>query len=508
MARTAMRVGLGTIGAIAAVLLLMPFTAAMPVGAVTDAKVGALNELGRVVPFVQFGDPILGGGALGTFTPPSSGSASTSPPAASPVPGPVVAVKNPTSPQPVAQLTGLNQTKALGPTGNPSVGVSGTYLVEVAGYSLKIESPTGKTVYSTITLAKFFNFSKTNSLFYSHVVYDSMSGRWLISTLDLTTDIDYFSVSKTSSPLGAFYVYAVYVSFGNRAMEFMDFPQWGVSATYWALGVDVWNSTSITFMGNAVVLFGKVKLDSGTWSPQVFTSSDVSVTPAIAISNNASGTPAEYAASTVVGSSSTSLVVFEFTGTVPHATVATLSYAIASTGTLPTIPQPGTTIPLSSSEDRVLSASWSYTGSTLWVTYSSACTPAGDSTARTCLRVDAINTPTNTLKQDQNVGVAGMYLFAGSLTAMNNGTGYLMEFGYTGGLTYPSLAVTGQATTDPYGTYRGPIPVFTGSSYATAASAEIATSTQFLKTTQGTAWSAGATDTTSGWQTEIVHYTF
>ena len=91
---------------------------------------------------------------------------------------------------------------------------------------------------------------------------------------------------------------------------------------------------------------------------------------------------------------------------------------------------------------------------------------------------------------------------------MNNGTGYLMEFGYTGGVTYPSLAVTGQATTDPYGTYRGPIPVFTGSSYATAASAEIATSTQFLKTTQGTAWSAGATDTTSGWQTEIVHYTF
>ena len=43
VARTAMRVGLGTIGAIAAVLLLMPFTAAMPVGAVTDAKVGALK---------------------------------------------------------------------------------------------------------------------------------------------------------------------------------------------------------------------------------------------------------------------------------------------------------------------------------------------------------------------------------------------------------------------------------------------------------------------------------
>ena len=439
---------------------------------------------------------------------PSGPSASGATAVASPVRGPVAAAKHPTSPQPVAQLTGLNETKALGPAGNPSVGVSGTYLVEVAGYSLRIESPTGKTVYSTLTLAKFFNISKTDSLFYSHVVYDSMSGRWLISTLDLTTAIDYFSVSKTNSPLGAFYAYTIYVTYGSRANEFMDYPQWGVSATYWALGVDVWNSTANTFIGSAVVLFGKIKLDSGMWSPQAFASGDLSITPAIAISNNATGTPTEYATSTIGYSSSTTLAVLAFTGTVPHASVVTTNYAIASTGSLPAIPQPGTTVGLESAADRVLSASWSYAGATLWVTYTTACTPAGDATSRTCLRVDAITTPTNTLSQDQNVGVAGMYLFAGSLTAMNNGTGYLMEFGYTGGLTYPSLAVTGQATTDSYGTYRGPIPVFSGSWYDSSGYSELATSTQFLKTTQGTAWSAGATDSTSGWQTEIVHYTF
>jgi hypothetical protein len=508
VARTAVRVGLGTIGAIAAVLLLMPLTTATPAGGLTDVKAGAMHAAGRAAPYVPYGDPSVQGESLGTIVPPIGGSAPAGPLAASPTAGPVAAVKNPTSPQPVAQLSGLNESKAKGPYGDPSLGVSPTYLVELTGYSARIESPSGKTIYSTFTLASFFNVSKTNSLYYDHVVYDALSKRWLISTLDLTTNIDYFSVSKTSSPLGAFSAYSIRATFGRGVNQFMDFTQWGVSATYWAWSADVWNSTAGTFIGNIVGLFGKVKLDGGTFAPEAFSSSDLSVTPAVSISANYSGTPTLYAASTVGYSSSTSLTVWAYTGTVPHATATTVTYTIASTGTLPAVPQPGTTVGLSLMADRVLSASWSGTGGTLWVTYTTACTPAGDSTTRTCVRVDAVATGGNSLNQDQNIGVAGMYLFAGSLVAMENGTGYLMEFGYTGGLTYPSLAVTGQAVTDSFDTYRGPIPVFTGTSYDSLGDAEATTDTQFAQTTQATAWSVGATDTSAGWETEIVHYTF
>ncbi|HEV8049123.1 MAG TPA: hypothetical protein VGP88_00845 [Thermoplasmata archaeon] len=501
-------VGIGTIGAIAAVLLLMPLTALAPVGGVVDAKRGALNEAGRVIPYVQFGDPTLRGGLLGVVTPPAGSSASAAPVVASPGNALVPAVKNPTSPQPVAQITGLNSTKAHGPAGDPSIAVSGSYLVEVAGYSARIESPSGKTVYSNFTLASFFNLSATDSFYYSHVIFDSISDRWLISTLDVTRNAVFFSVSKTTSPLGAFYAYNVVATFGSGAQEYMDYTQWGVSATYWALGIDVWNSSTTTFVGNAVALFGQVKLDSGTFLAQAISSSDLSVTPAIAISTNASGTPIEYAVSTVAYASSTSLTVYEYTGLVPHAAVTSVTYTISSTGNLPGIPQPGTGTTLTTFADRVLSASWSWGGLTLWVTYTTACTPAGDSTLRSCVRVDAVNTVSNSLAQDQDLGVAGMYLFGASLTALSNGTGFLMEFGDTGGLTYPSLALTGQATTDPYGSFRGPIPVFTGTSYDATGFGEGSTDTQFVQTTQGTAWSAGATDATTGWQTEIVHYTF
>lgn len=507
MPRREVRVGFVTIGAIAAVLLLMPFTAAAPVGGLTDAKAGARNEVGRVLPYVQYGHPSLEGVALGLVTPPSGSSPGAGPAVLAPAHGPVSAIINPTSPQPVAQFSGLNETKAHGISGNPSIGVSGSYLVEVAGYSARIESPSGTKLYSTFTLAKFFGFAKTDGSFFSHVVYDPLSHRWLLSTLDVTTNTEYVSISLNSSPLGSYHAFTIRASFGS-VNEFMDFTQWGVSATYWAVGIDVWNSTTTAFIGNVVGLFGKAKLDAGTFAPQSFSSGDLSFTPAIAISNNGTGTPAMYGATTIVGASSTTLSVWEFSGSVPHATVVTVSYTIASTGTLPAIPETGTATTLENFGDRVLSASWSVGGGTLWVTYSTACTPSGDSTTRSCIRVDAVSTIINGLLQDQDIAVAGMYLFAESLTAMINGTGYLMAFGDTGALTYPSLAVTGQATSDPFDSYRGPIPVFTGSSYDPTGLAEMATSTQFQRTTQNSAWSVAATAAASGWQTEIVHYTF
>ena len=169
--------------------------------------------------------------------------------------------------------------------------------------------------------------------------------------------------------------------------------------------------------------------------------------------------------------------------------------------------QPGTSTLIATGDDRVQSVGWAV--STLWVSYTTACTPSGDSTVRSCIRVDAIHTPTNSMDQDTNTAVAGQYLYYGALTPLRSGVGFLMVFGYSGSLTYPSIGMTGQNSTDSFTTYRGPIPAYAGSfpdlsgRYGDYSGIQM----QFSGTKQ-VAWGASEFDTSAGWATEVISFAF
>src|SRR5439155_200150 len=86
-------------------------------------------------------------------------------------------------------------------------------------------------------------------------------------------------------------------------------------------------------------------------------------------------------------------------------------------------------------------ASW-YEGM-LWFTLDSACTPTGDTLARSCLRLIQIDTTVPKVVQDFDVGASGYYYFYPSLTT-DIARNLDVIFGYSSSTVYPSLAVTGQ----------------------------------------------------------------
>ena len=85
-------------------------------------------------------------------------------------------------------------------------------------------------------------------------------------------------------------------------------------------------------------------------------------------------------------SSSSIIRLYSFTGTVPSITKNVVSLNIQRTNVPPGALQPGTTIRLDTSDDRVEDAAW-YQGK-LWLAFDDACTPPGDTTVRACIRLD------------------------------------------------------------------------------------------------------------------------
>ncbi|MCI4322049.1 MAG: hypothetical protein L3K05_07080, partial [Thermoplasmata archaeon] len=448
--------GLGTIGAIAAVLLLLPVSAVGSLHANTGATVGekrgALSEVGRAVLDTGRAPGGYRAGLLGTATISANGATGPSP-AVTPPSGLVAAIgRNPTSPRVLGSFAGVNQATAGFAPPDPQVGQGGAYVFELVDEFGKITSTNGASVFANFTTPSFFGLPSTDNVNTGQVMYDTLSHRWIVAADDTTTNVEYYDVSKGSSPVGAWWAYYVIAYFSGGAAQYMNQPIWGVSQTMLAMGTNQYNTTTSAGYGALLTVVNKVKAENGHVAIQVLGyGGHYSIYPARDTSNNGSGPDVLYAANT--GGGTTALTVYGVSGTVGSLSVSTIAYAIAFTGTPPAAKQAGTTTRISTGDGRVLSLSWSGLG-VLWVASQSACRPHGDATIRSCIRVDAVDTGVNRLLQDNDTAVAGLYLYFGALTALRAiGSGYLMVVGYSGSLTYPSIAVTGQNSSDPFGTF-------------------------------------------------------
>jgi hypothetical protein len=506
--------GLGSIGAIAAVLLLLPISAAGSFHAsamgTTGEKRGALSEAGRPVMDAQRGATGSAGGFLGTAT--ISAAGAVGPNGGSPRPSglqPAV-VRNPTSPQLLGSFPGVNvSTGGFVVPPDTQIGQGGVYVFELVNDYAKITSTSGATVYSNFTIQSFFGVPSTDVFGAGQVIYDQLSHRWFVAAYDATTNFEYFDVSKSGSPVGAWWAYSQTVYFTNGAAQFMSQPLWGVSKSMFGMSTSQLNSTTFVTYGVILMVVNKVKAENGHFSDQlVGYPTFYAVDPARNTSSNGTGTDILYWATISAGGNST-LTVIEAKGVVGTLSFATIAYTVAYAVYPPSAVQPGTTSVIFTGDARVSSASWSGLG-ILWVTVTVGCTPTGDGTMRSCIRVVGINTVTNALVQDTNTAVAGLYLYYGAITALTtSGAGYLMVLGFSGALSYPSIAVTGQNSTDAFGSFRGPVPVFSGTSYDSSGRYGDFSGIQLTMVgAKATAWGASESDDTSGWTTEVVHFAF
>lgn len=298
----------------------------------------------------------------------------------------------------------------------------------------------------TFSLSSFF-LAGTDSISDPKILFDLSSGRWFASVVDINIRNVVVAVSNTSDAGGTWTIYRL-----SAGTFLPDQPIIGVSDDKFIASANDFRSTS--FVGAKYWVLNKAQMLTG--SAVSFFSSTVnsgffSVHPVQSLSS----TTIQYMVGNVVSGgalSSSAMELFSVTGVPGVSTVVTTtsSLAVSSLSIPPAGAEPGTTATIDTSDIRVQDALW-YKG-ILWYGLDDGCTPAGDTQVRSCIRLTQIDTTTSpaTVRQDFDYGSNGLDFFYPAMRV--DGLGDLdLVYGFSSVTVSPSLAVAGQATTDPSG---------------------------------------------------------
>ena len=336
------------------------------------------------------------------------------------------------------------------------------HIVEMVNLVGEIFSKQGVTN-KTFALSSLF-ITGSDSISDPKVLFDSSSGRWFTSIVDASLNDVIVGVSSTSDPTGTWTLYALSAG-GNLP----DQPIIGVSNDKFVASANDFFSHS--FAGSQYWVLNKSEMLTG--SAASFATSGAnggffSIHPVQSLSS----TTAQYMVGNVVSRKAlvtNSVQFFSITG-VPGVSTVTTNTTVLSVSTL-SVPlggvQPGTSSTVNTGDFRVLSAVW-FMGK-LWYGLGDACVPIGDTQARSCIRLTMIDTTTSpvSIKQDFDFGLDGQYLFYPAVSM--DGKGNLdLTYGYSSSTMFPSLAVTGQAATDPADSLAPPQTLKAGSAADTS----------------------------------------
>ncbi len=314
-------------------------------------------------------------------------------------------------------------------------------------------------------LRSFFNISSSHSLADPRILFDFSSRRWFASMIDYARVGGQFSesrvvvaVSANMDPTGIWNLYSITGAFSqgpNPVFGITDQPILGISDNNLVISGNDFalaNSGLVTFIGAQYWVINKADMIKGaptisyaTFGPdrKLF-----SVQPVRSLSH----TTTQYMVT--VGANTTRLCVactpqvFLITGIPPgNVTVQAVPLPILPVPAPPAVLQPGleendVDVP----DTRVTSAVWFK--DSLWFAFSNGCTPRGDTQQRSCVRIVQIDTTTLTVRQSFDYGTKDTYHFYPALSIDSSGN-MILVYGYSSLTTNPSVAVTGQASTDP-----------------------------------------------------------
>jgi hypothetical protein len=336
------------------------------------------------------------------------------------------------------------------------------HLVEMVNLEGEIFSKQGVTN-KTFTLSSFF---KTGSDFISDpkVLFDSSSGRWFASIVDVTLNSILVGVSSTNDPTGNWTLYAL-----SAGVNLPDQPIIGVSDDEFVASANDFFSHS--FVGAQYWVLNKSEMLTGSVVSFVTSGANggfFSIHPAQSLS----ATKTLYMVGNVVSRKAlvtNSVELFSVAG-VPGVSTVVANTTVLTVSTLSVPPggvQPGTASTVNTGDFRVEDVAW-FMGK-LWYGLNDGCTPSGDAQVRSCIRLTMIDTTTSpaAVKQDFDFGVNGQYLYYPALKM--DGIGDLdLIYGYSSSTIFSSLAVTGQSATDPANSLTPPQTLKAGSATDTS----------------------------------------
>ena len=140
-------------------------------------------------------------------------------------------------------------------------------------------------------------------------------------------------------------------------------------------------------------------------------------------------------------------------------TAASTPLSIRGWSPPPNALQAGTNVRLDTGDERVLSVAWR--SNSLWLAGNEACTPVGDSLARSCLRLIEMATDSPTVRQDMTFGAAGTYYYYPALRSDSSGNVALVFTGSSSN-TFADVRVTSRLATDPLNTLQASSEIHAG----------------------------------------------
>jgi hypothetical protein len=472
-----------------------------------------------------------------------------------------------TSPNPSNNFIHVQKQIAGTPGTNPNpcrcsppdqgLGASDKFVVQMVNLAGTIYSTSGSVRKATFSLSDFWFLPVRGGpigigMSDPEVVYDAIAGHWYASIID-TFDVNRvnFAVSATADPTGTWFIYRVIANRGPAGEclttcqhTLPDQPYIGYSDDKFLITANdfviEFNTGTGPFIGVQVWILNKAEMIAGNRFIDLVTNdaSSTLTTPTPVTSGNAnfairpaqhlSSTPVAYMAENcettvavlIVGfcassTTTTGINVYAITGTPPGPVAVTVNtVATSAPGFPPNADQPGHPADandLNTGDNRIQSVVWQ--NNLLWTALNSDCTVTGDTTDRSCIRLDQISTATAgspLLLQNFDLGIKGAYVFYGAVSLDSNNN-LVMVYGESSLSIYPSLEVTGELATASAGSL--------GSAQTIAAGSALELSTRYgdyfwaatQPKTPNTFWVSGEfrqVQLFQGWSTEIGLVTF
>jgi hypothetical protein len=349
------------------------------------------------------------------------------------------------SPTELATFAGGGQQAAIAAAGtgisinttpaDPSVAAGASDVVEAVNSALFIYSRTGTQIGQPLSINKLVNTSAGWAVKYPHVVYDPVSGRFILAVLQFNTarsgcSNDQSQIEIAVSGADPTTAWQVARTFNNEAIfGGADQPvavnlSLGLTSTVVDVSWDYTDCLGTAGLHSQTDIVQRSDLTAGTLgvnSARAFTGGPPGVQPAMGL--GLSGIEYQIANDANCSATATNtFAVFSISGTPDAKNVS--SPVCAGTGSESSgssaplaAPQMGTSATLQLNDDRFLDVVWS--ANILWATGNTGCTPSGDSAVRSCLNVVTMTASTTgtvgAASQLTPEGVNGRYLYYPSL---------------------------------------------------------------------------------------------
>ena len=303
-----------------------------------------------------------------------------------------------------------------------------TNLAEADNSTLSEWSKTGSLL-GSVDLNAFFSVPVGYSFGDPRILYDWSSGRWFLTGFSddaLFDSNEYIAVSLTSDPTGSWNVYLLASGTGVLG----DQPMTGISADKVVIS---WNdfTSRTSFIGQQTFVLQKSDLVSGVavnftyYNPdtarfRVVPSQSLTSTSTEWLTYNNAHCPSPWTCN--LGTPTVGVVAINGTPLSANVTWTETDPALVATTTPPAPRQPSgvPVVQAGGIDDRFLSAVWQ--NGTLWVSGNDGCVPAGDSSARSCMRLVEISTGgAPTVAQDFDAASNGFDLYFPAITVDSSG---------------------------------------------------------------------------------------